>query len=55
MGTAGGNRGANPGVFTGMSVAGSDRNDRDRKLVYFTYLRDVNNRSLYRGYNPPSY
>ncbi len=27
--------------------AGSDRNDRDRKLVYFTYLRDVNN--LYIG------
>ena len=23
--------------------AGSDRNDRDRKLVYFTYLRDCSN------------
>ena len=29
--------------------AGSDRNDRDRKLGYFTYLRDVFTTYLYRG------
>ena len=30
--------------------AGSDRNDRDRKLVDFTYLRDVSN-LLFQGVN----
>ena len=28
-------------IYTRVSVAGSDRNDRDRKLVDFTYLRDL--------------
>ena len=42
-----------PGIFKKNEIhprkgcpAGSDRNDRDRKLGYFTYLRDVNNLPL---------